>query len=274
MTAGIVLLAVLVQAIVLSAVMAMAWAVQQRTGNSGWVDTVWTFGLGALGVASALVPLGSDVTARQLLVAALVGVWALRLGLHIATRTAGIQDDPRYAALARDWGSDARRQMFWLLQKQALVTIPLALSIFLAARNPASLGAGDAVAAALLCLAIAGAALADRQLIACRKTAGAQAGVCDVGLWAWSRHPNYFFEWLGWLAYPLMAIDLSGGYAWGWLALVGPACIYWLLAHVSGVPPLEEHMLRKHGDAYRAYQARTSRFFPFPPRTSRAGGGP
>lgn len=271
MTAGIVLLAVLVQASVLSAVMAMAWAVQQRTGNSGWVDTVWTFGLGALGVASALVPLGSDVTARQLLVAALVGVWSLRLGVHIATRTAGIQDDPRYAALTRDWGSDARRQMFWLLQKQAVVTIPLAMSIFLAARNPQPLAAGDAVAAALLCLAIAGAALADRQLIACRKTAGARAGVCDVGLWAWSRHPNYFFEWLGWLAYPLMAIDLGGGYAWGWLALVGPVCMYWLLAHVSGVPPLEEHMLRKHGEAYRAYQARTSRFFPFPPRTSRAG---
>ncbi len=273
MTGAILLTLTGIQAVLLSAVMAVAWVVQQRTGNSGWVDTVWTFGLGAIGVASALLPLDGSVGARQLLVAMLIGIWALRLGVHIAQRSAGIEDDPRYAALARDWGSNAPREMFLLLQKQALVTIPLAMSIALAAHNPSPLGIKDALAAALLLTAIAAARVADRQLIAFRRAAGRHGSVCDVGLWAWSRHPNYFFEWLGWLAYPLIAVDLTGSYPWGWLALAGPMCMYWLLAHVSGVPPLEAHMLRKHGNDYRAYQARTSRFFPRPPSVPRQGQG-
>ena len=93
--------------------------------------------------------------------------------------------------------------------------------------------------------------------------------ICDVGLWGWSRHPNYFFEWFGWLAYPLLAIDSGGGYPWGWAALAGPACMYWLLVHVSGIPPLEAHMLEYRRDEFRAYQARTNAFFPAPPRASK-----
>ena len=64
-----------------------------------------------------------------------------------------------------------------------------------------------------------------------------------------------------------LAIDLSGAYLWGWAALLGPACMYWLLVHVSGIPPLEAHMLERRRDEFRAYQARTNAFFPAPPRT-------
>jgi len=85
--------------------------------------------------------------------------------------------------------------------------------------------------------------------------------VCDVGFWRYSRHPNYFFEWLGWLAYPLLAIDATR-LDWAWLSLSGPAFMYWLLVHVSGIPFLEKHMVRSRGDAYRAYQQRVSAFFP------------
>lgn len=266
-------LAVTVQSLALSAIMSGAWVAQQRTGNSGWVDAIWTFGLGLVGTLSAVMPLSNSVPGRQLAVASIVAAWSLRLGLHIASRTAGISDDPRYAQLIRGWGPDARRRMYWLLQKQALVTIPLAASIFLAAHNPApGFRLQDALAASVMIVAIVGEAMADRQLRAFRSVPANRGKVCDVGLWRWSRHPNYFFEWLGWLSYPLMAIDLGGGYAVGWLAVAGPVCMYWLLAHVSGVPPLEEHMLRSRGDAYRAYQARTSVFFPMPPRSSERGG--
>jgi len=260
--------AVLLQSMALSAIMFGAWVVQQRTGNSGWVDTVWTFGLGLVGSIAALAPLtASDAGLRHLLVAGMLLVWSLRLGLHIASRSAGITDDPRYAELIRGWGADARRQMFWLLQKQALVTIPLAMSVLLAAHNPVSeLRLQDWLGVAVLSVAIAGEALADHQLQRFRSDPANQGKVCDVGLWRWSRHPNYFFEWMAWLAYPLIAIDLAGGYPLGWIAIVGPICMYWLLAHVSGVPPLEAHMLRSRGDAYRHYQARTSLFFPAPPR--------
>ena len=272
MTTSTFVLAVIVQSLALSAIMSGAWVVQQRTGNSGWVDAIWTFGLGLVGSLSALMPLSSSVPGRQLAVASIVIAWSLRLGHHIASRTAGISDDPRYAELIRGWGPDARRQMYWLLQKQALVTIPLAASIFLAAHNPApGFRLQDAVAVCVMIVAIAGEATADRQLRAFRSVPANHGKVCDVGLWRWSRHPNYFFEWLGWIAYPLMAIDLGGGYAVGWLAVAGPVCMYWLLAHVSGVPPLEEHMLRSRGDAYRAYQARTSAFFPMPPRSLESG---
>jgi steroid 5-alpha reductase family enzyme len=92
--------------------------------------------------------------------------------------------------------------------------------------------------------------------------------VCDEGLWRWSRHPNYFFEWLGWFAYPLIAIspNYHPSYPWGWVTLLAPAFMYWILVHVTGIPPLEEQMLRSRGDRYRDYQSRTSAFFPWPPR--------
>jgi steroid 5-alpha reductase family enzyme len=88
-------------ALSLSVLMAFAFLVQQRTGNSGWVDTIWTFAVGLVGASSALWPVvGSPPNARQWLVAALVAIWSLRLGIHIALRTADITDDPRYAAFA------------------------------------------------------------------------------------------------------------------------------------------------------------------------------
>src|SRR3954462_6883081 len=104
-------------AVALSVLMAGAWAVQQRTGNSGWVDTIWTFSLGLVGAASALWPVaGASPNARQWLGAALVAIWSLRLGGHIAIRTAGIADDPRYAAFASEWGVASPRRMFVFLQ--------------------------------------------------------------------------------------------------------------------------------------------------------------
>src|SRR5579863_2515269 len=100
-------------ALSLSILMAGAWMVQQRTGNSGWVDTIWTFSVGLVGAGSALWPLeGIAPNARQWLVAVLVAIWSLRLGVHIAVRSKGITDDPRYAAFAREWGVDAPRKMF------------------------------------------------------------------------------------------------------------------------------------------------------------------
>ncbi|MBS0532816.1 MAG: DUF1295 domain-containing protein [Proteobacteria bacterium] len=265
MTAAQFLIALLSIAVALSAIMAGAWLVQQRSGNSGWVDTIWTFGLGAVGLASALAPFHA-IGSRQIVAALMIAIWASRLGLHIAQRSAGITDDPRYAEMARQWGTDAPRQMFWLLQKQAWVTIPLALAVFLAAHQPAPLfRVQDVAALVVMAAAIVGEGVADRQLRAFKEDPNNKGRVCDTGLWSLSRHPNYFFEWLGWLAYPLLAIDLTGAYGWGWLALLAPACMYWLLVYVSGIPPLEAHMLRSRGPAFRDYQARTSAFFPLPP---------
>lgn len=253
-----------VMAVALSILMTGAWLVQQRTGNSGWVDTIWTFSLGLVGAGGALWPMpGEPVAPRQWLIAALVVIWSLRLGTHIAIRTAGITDDPRYAAFAKEWGVDSPRKMFIFLQNQGFGSIPLVFSIFVAAHVPvAGLRLQDYLGVLILLTGIAGEALADAQLKAFRTEPANKGKVCDVGLWAWSRHPNYFFEWFGWLAYPMIAI--SAGYGWGWLALLGPIFMYWILVHVTGIPPLEDQMLRSRGDAYRAYQSRTSKFFPLP----------
>ena len=263
--------------VALSILMTGAWVIQQRTGNSGWVDTIWTFSVGLVGAGSALWPLGNSTSnARQWLVAALVAIWSLRLGTHIAVRTAGISDDPRYAAFAKEWGLAAPRRMFVFLQNQALGSVPLVFAIFVAAHFPhPGLRPQDYLGVVILALGIGGEALADRQLKRFRENPRHQGLVCDAGLWRWSRHPNYFFEWLGWLAYPVIAIspDYALSYPWGWASLLAPAFMYWILVHVTGIPPLEAQMLRSRGERYRAYQARTSIFFPLPPREQTSAGG-
>lgn len=255
-------------ALFLTLVMSAAWLVQRRTGQGGWADVFWSLGLGGAGVGVALFPL-DDVapSARQWLVAILIGLWGLRLGLHIAARAAHEGEDARYARLRQQWGSRFQARMFGFLMLQAGAAAFLALSILLAARNPTpGPSLQDGLATLILLSALIGEAVADRQLAAFKADPENRGRVCDTGLWAWSRHPNYFFEWLAWCAWPVFAISLSGAWPWGWLALTGPAYIYWLLTQVSGVPLLEAHMRRSRPEAFAAYAARTSAFFPRPPR--------
>ena len=250
----------------LSVLMTGAWLVQQRTGNSGWVDTIWTLSLGIVGVGSALWPIGgAPQNARQWLVAALVAVWSVRLASHIAIRTAKIDDDPRYAAIAKEWGVDSAKKMFLFLQNQGFGSIPLVFAIFVAARYPGdALRVQDYLGAVILFIGIAGESLSDSQLNTFRSNPDNKGKVNEYGLWGWSRHPNYFFEWFGWLAYPVIAI--SPDYPWGWATLLAPIFMYWILRHVTGVPPLEDQMIKSRGDKYRDYQKRVSVFFPLPPK--------
>jgi steroid 5-alpha reductase family enzyme len=163
-------------ALSLSILMAIAWVVQQRTGNSGRVDTMWASSVGR--------------------VAALVAIWSPRPGSHIAARTAGITDDPRDAAFAGEWGVDSPRKMFIFPRNQGFGSIPPVVAIFVAARFPQ----------------------------------------------------------------PVLRIqDAVGG-------LMAPVFMYWIPVHVTGIPPLEQQMLRARGARYRDYQPRTGMFFPLPPQ--------
>ncbi len=258
---------IIAASLALAVAMAIAWLVQWRTHNAGWADVVWTFSLGVAGGVYALFPVDAGApTARQYLVAAVAAVWSLRLGLHIAGRTRRGAEDARYAHFRSEWGATFQQTLFWFLQIQAAAAALLALSMLLAARNPAPLSSLDAVACSVALIAIAGEAIADRQLRQFRADPAHRDDVCNVGIWGWSRHPNYFFEWLGWVAYPLFAIDPSGEYNWGWLAISAPLFMYGLLVHLSGIPPLEQHMLRSRGATFQKYQAHVSAFFPIPPR--------
>ncbi len=261
------ILTFLAAAVLLSAIMAGAWALAQATGNSGWVDVVWSFGLGVAGLVLALVPGIADPAPRQIVVAVLIAAWSLRLGLHIAQRSMRGPEDARYAALRQEWGDRFPTRLFWFLQIQAAAAALLGLSMLLAAHNPAPFPRPlDFSGIAVLVIAVVGEGVADEQLRRFKANPMNKGRVCDTGLWGWSRHPNYFFEWVGWLAYPLLAIDLSGGWYWGWLAITGPAFMYFLLVHVSGIPLTEQQMLKSRGAVFARYQDRVSRFFPLPPK--------
>lgn len=257
---------VIAAAVVLGLLMALAWGIQRLTGRSGWVDTIWSLAVGAGGILAAAWPDADAVTGRRVAVGVLIALWSLRLAGHIAARTRGGEDDPRYAELSRQWGDLFPVYLFVFLQIQAAAALILVLAVRLAAIRPGPFpAAGDVLGLALLAAAVAGEAVADGQLARFARANRGKKAVCDVGLWAWSRHPNYFFEWLGWCAWAVVAIDFSGAYPWGWAALSAPLLMYVLLVHVSGIPPLEAHMRKSRGDAFEAYRARVNAFFPGPP---------
>ncbi|WP_298357291.1 DUF1295 domain-containing protein [Rhodoblastus sp.] len=235
--------------------MSFAWLARMRTGQGGWIDAIWAAATGAAAAGFAE-PRGG----RSLFAAALVAFWALRLSIHIGWRTRGAGDDPRYAALAREWGDDFPRRLFLFLQIQAAASLPLVVTVGLAARAPRPFP--DFFDALGLLVAISGLAVeavADGQLRRFRKQAP-RGALCEAGLWRVSRHPNYFGEFLFWCAWPLIGF---GGWR-GIAALAGPTFIYLLLDRVSGVPPLENHLRASRGAAFADYAARVPRFFPGP----------
>jgi steroid 5-alpha reductase family enzyme len=119
-----------------------------------------------------------------------------------------------------------------------------------------------ALAVLTWCGSVAGEALADRQLARFRADPNHRGRTCRAGLWRYSRHPNYFFEALHWVSYPLLAI----GAPFAALAWLGPLVMFFFLRFLSGIPFTEAQALRTRGEDYRDYQHRTSMLIPWPPR--------
>lgn len=240
--------------------MAALWVFSMRVRNIGYVDVGWA---GLMALAALFIGLTADGSplARGL-VAMFGSVWGARLCLHLLHRVLNEDEDGRYQALRAEWsGSPVRFFVFFQMQAVvvALFSIP-----FVAAASNGEDGFGAWMLAAVLVwlLSIGGEALADRQLAAFRADPGNRGRTCRVGLWAWSRHPNYFFEWLHWFSYVLVAA--GGGLFWA--SLVGPVVMFAFLYRVSGIPWTEAQSLRSRGDDYRRYQQEVSAFFPWPPR--------
>ncbi|MCE1238066.1 MAG: DUF1295 domain-containing protein [Hyphomicrobiales bacterium] len=253
----------IVAALLLVSAMSVAWAARMRTGSSGWIDTIWSAAVGLAGLVAAL---GAEGDGRRWLIAGLLVLWSSRLALHIGARTRGAADDPRYAELERQWGGAFRSRLFLFLQIQAAVGLVLTFALHLAASASGRFpGPIDVLAALVVLAGIAGEALADAQLRRFRASAPA-GSVCDVGLWGWSRHPNYFFEWLVWCGFALFALAGIADQPIQILAFAAPAMMWALLVHVSGIPPLEAHMAKSRPVAWRAHAARVSAFVPRPPR--------
>ena len=258
----------IIATLALSAIMAVAFLVQRATARDGWADVFWSFGVGAVGALAVITSSNMASPARQYLVAGLLTIWSLRLGIHVLSRTLRNIGEPRYAKMREEWGALGNSRMFFFLQSQAFAGAMLVICVYVAAARPdAQLELPDYLGALIMVVALSGEAIADLQLKRFAKDPANQGKVCDTGLWAWSRHPNYFFEWMCWISYVLIGADFDGDYAHGWLTLAAPSLMYVLLRHVSGVPLMEQHMLATRGNAFRSYQRRTSVFFLRPPRT-------
>lgn len=247
---------------VMAVVMAGLWAVQRRTRDAGVVDVGWTYGVGLSAVVLAAAVDG--LPARRVLVAALVVLWSLRLGTYILRdRVLKGPEDGRYQDLRKRWRAGFESRILVFFQAQGLLAVLFALpagAAMLSARP--ALGLVDLAAVALWLVAIGGETLADRQLAAHRADPAQAGRTCRRGLWRFSRHPNYFFEWLHWVGYSVIAV----GWAWWPATLVAPAIMYVLVRYVTGIPPTEAQSVRSRGADYRKYQRTTNAFFPGPPR--------
>ena len=190
-----------------------------------------------------------------------VGVPELVLEAPLEQREAVLGKRLRLAA--ERLGHRVQPFMFAFFQIQALWGLLFALPMWAAASAlGAALAWHDWAGLAVWLLAMGGESVADRQLARFRADPTNRGQVCTVGLWGWSRHPNYFFEWVHWFAYVLIGI---GSPHW-WVTLAGVAVMYLFLTRVTGIPWTEQQALRSRGDAYRHYQQTTPAFFPRPPR--------
>ncbi|HSW13558.1 MAG TPA: DUF1295 domain-containing protein [Solimonas sp.] len=240
----------------------LAWVVQWRTRNAGIVDAVWSWSLGFLGALYAL--LGSAPAPQRALLGLMAALWGLRLGTHLFLRNHGKPEDRRYKKFRDGWGDKADFNFYFFFHFQTLFAMLLSAAFLVAAFNPAPLAAGWlALAAAIWLLSVLGEGIADRQMERFRGNPANRGQVCRDGLWRYSRHPNYFFECLHWLAYLPLAI----GSSWWWAALVSPLVMWWLLMKMSGIPILEAHMAASK-PGYAEYMRTTSALIPWPPKQS------
>jgi len=241
--------------------MALLFAIQTRTGDAGIVDFGWTAGLGFAALFYGIVAEGDFAFRLGLVLVACP--WSFRLAAYILRdRVMGREEDGRYQMLREGWGSAAPIRFALFFAFQALLVGLFSLIFLVVATRTGPFGWVNYMGIALGWLAIGGEGLADRQLSRWRLAPENKGKTCREGLWRYSRHPNYFFEWLHWWAYVLLAM----GSNLAWLTLAGPLLMLLFLYRVTGIPYTEKQALKSRGDDYRRYQASTSPFFPWFPK--------
>lgn len=248
-----------------AAMMLALWSYQWVKQDASAVDVGWATCLGCLSVFYAL--MGPGTSSRRILIAFLAGFWAFRLASYLLLdRIVHGDEDRRYRRLRAHWGGAAHRNFFFFYQAQGLLGVVLSLPFLLICFNAVpQMHPLEIAAVGLWLVAIIGESVADRQLASFRANPDNRGLTCRSGLWRYSRHPNYFFEWLIWCAYALMALPAP----YGWAGLASPVIMLILILKVTGVPPSEEQAMASRGDDYRDYQQTTSVFLPwFPKRRS------
>ena len=250
----------------MAAVMGMLWLVQRRSADASIVDVGWAFGTGAVAVALVALTSGGDPM-RRWLAAAMVAAWSLRLGVHLWRRIrASAREEGRYRHLRDVLGTRAGIGLFAFFQVQAVWAVMFAMPVWAAGEATRALDWLDALGVAVWAAGVFGESVADRQLARFRADSHRNAEACDTGLWSWSRHPNYFFEWLQWWGF----VALGAGSDHWWVTVAGVVVMYLFITRITGIPFTERQAMRSRGEAYRRYRERVPAFFPRPPATPAA----
>ena len=238
------------------AVLLGAYAIGRRTGLHRVVDVAW--GLGFCAVALTAAALSDGSPARRALVTVLVVLWGLRLSGHIALRSRGRGEDPRYERLLARRGGHPLR---WIYLPQAALVWFVSLPVQLAQHGRAPLGPAALAGTLLWALGLAFESIGDRQLELFRRDPANRGRILDHGLWTWTRHPNYFGDACVWWGLYLLATEAP----YGWATLPAPLLMTYLLVWGSGKALLERQLIAEK-PGYAAYAARTAGFLPRPPK--------
>jgi steroid 5-alpha reductase family enzyme len=245
-----------------AAVFTLCWALSVRLRNYAILDVAFSYGL--LLLLPLYAALGHFHLTRFAAFASVGALWSLRLGTYILLRVIRHhpQEDVRYQTLRQKWQGPAMFLLFF--QMQAVLVVLFSLPVLVAALDPSPfLRPLEIAGLSLTLLGIAGESLADFQMDRFKRNPSHQGQVCQVGLWRYSRHPNYFFESIVWVGFCLASLPLP----LGWITLLCPAAMLYFLFRVTGIPLTEEYAIRSKGDAYRAYQRSTNAFFPWFPKS-------
>ena len=242
--------------------MLILWLASLVLKNSSIVDIFWGLGFVLVNwVYFALTPNGAE--ARKWLISILVTIWGLRLSLYILWRNWGKVEDFRYQTWRREAGADWWwRSLFkvFLLQGWLMWIISIPLLAAQLPAEPASLQPMDYVGLTVWTVGFFFESIGDLQLARFKSDLSNKGKVLDVGVWRYTRHPNYFGDSAQWWGYTLVAAS-SGG----WWTIFSPLLMTLLLLKVSGAALLEK-TLKETKPQYKEYVERTSAFFPLPPK--------
>jgi steroid 5-alpha reductase family enzyme len=256
-----------VSALAIAVLMALVMGLSARARDWSLIDMFWGPGFVVVAVSSYLVSIGHGDGLRRIVALLVTAVWGLRLGAYIFRRNHGHGQDPRYTAMLRHATGSVHafviRKVYW---PQGLAMWLVSLPIQLAMFEHASPNWITWVGVGLAAVGISFETVGDAQLMRFKRDPANEGAIMDRGLWRYTRHPNYFGDVC--VMFGLWLVSLGH-----WLGLVlvfAPVYMTHLLLNVSGKKLLERRMTRKRGAAYEAYVARTSPFFPWPPRRAAA----